>query len=391
MKPTILLSFLLLTINFCFAQNLNSGGPAESGFYEEIPFEQINGKIIIDIEIAGRIHKFLLDTGAPVTISDEIATELGINPAKESNVVDAYGNVSSTKIALVNNIKLGNVNFKNIPALIGTNVIFKCLGVDGNIGSNLLRNTIISFNSKNKTITITDNASRLNLEPKDHIPLDIKKDKQSTPFFILEVANGVTGDYFIDTGSGGFLTLSTTYMNIFKAHNSCEILTTGYGSNSVGENGIENSNVKQRVMFPSIKLDNAVFKHVKAETVFNNTGSGNNTIGVKLLDYGILTLDYIGRRLYFDPFTPETDLAEKSWSISPTYSEGKLLVGVVWDKLKDKVKPGEQIIAIDGVSCEQVDLCNLLTQKSILQGREQATLTIKDEKGNLSQLMIVKE
>ena len=341
MRPTLLLLFLLLTINFCFAQNLNSDSPAEGGFYEEIPFEQINGKIIINVEITGHIHKFLLDTGAPVTISNEIATELGINPVKESNVVDAYANVGSTKIARVDNIKLGNVIFKNVPAVIGSNVIFKCIGVDGNIGSNLLRNTIIRLNSKNKTITITDDASRLNLNPKDQIPLNLKKDKQSTPFFILEVANGVTGDYFIDTGDSGFLALSNTYMNIFKAHNSCEILATGYGSNSFGENGVENSNVKQRVIFPSIKLDNTTFKNVKAETVFNNTGSGNNAIGVKLLDYGILTLDYIGGRLYFDPFNPETDLAEKSWSISPTYSDGKLVVGVVWDKLKDKVKPGQ--------------------------------------------------
>jgi predicted aspartyl protease len=391
MKPILSILALVLTINFCTAQSLNSGGPAEKAFYQELPFEQINGKIIIDVEIAGHMHKFLLDTGAPFTISDEIATELGITPAKQSSMVDAYGNVATTKVARVKSVKMGKVDFKNVTAFVGTNLIFKCTGVEGNIGSNLLRNTIIRFNTKNKTITITDDASKLNLNVQNGIPLNTHKDDQSSPFFIFEVAKGVTGEYFIDTGDSGFLSLSNTYMDTFKSHNACEILATGYGSNSFGENGAENNNVKHRVVFQAIKVGNAIFKNVKSETVFSNSGSGNNSIGVKLLDYGILTLDYINGKLYFDPFTPDTDLAEKSWSLSPTYSDGKLLVGVVWDKLKDKVKPGEQIMAIDGVSCEHVEVCSLLTQKSLLQGREQATLTIKDEKGNLSQLVIVKE
>jgi predicted aspartyl protease len=391
MKPILSLLILVLAISYCSAQSLNSGGPTEKAFYQELPFEQINGKIIIDVEIAGHIHKFLLDTGAPFTISDEIAAELGITPAKQSSMVDAYGNMGATKVARIESIKLGNIDFKNVTAFVGTNLIFKCIGVEGNIGSNLLRNTSVRFNTKNKTITITDDASKLSLNTQNSVSLNTHKDKQSSPFFILEVAKGVTGDYFIDTGDSGFLSLSNTYMDIFKSHNACEILATGYGSNSFGENGAENNNVKHRVVFPAIKLGNAVFKNVKAETVFSNNGSGNNSIGVKLLDYGILTLDYINGKLYFDPFTPDADLAEKSWSLSPTYSDGKLLVGVVWDKLKDKVKPGQQIIAIDGVSCEHVEVCSLLTQKSLLQGREQATLTIKDEKGNLSQLIIVKE
>ena len=390
MKPITALIILILTTTICFAQNLNSGGPAESHFYQELPYEEINGKIIIDVEIAGHIHKFLLDTGAPFTISDEIATELGVSANKESSLTDAVGNTAPIKITSVKNVKLGNIAFNNVPALIGTNLLFKCFGVDGCIGSNLLRSTILKFDSKNKRVVITDDASRLSLNEQNSIPMDIKKDKQSTPFFILNVGSA-TGDYYFDTGDNRFMSLSNSYLDVFKMHNACAVVATGYGGNSFSENGAENNNVKQRVLFPVISLGTATFKNVKTETIFRKDGSGNNSIGEKLLDYGTVTLDYLHGKLYYEPFSADTDLTEKSWPIAPTVSDGKMIIGVVWDKLKDTLKPGLQIIAIDGVSYEQVDVCNLLRQKSILQGKDQAVLTIKDEKGELRQISIVRE
>jgi len=65
MKPFTSLIILICFSTNCFAQNINEGGPSTSHFYQELPYVELNGKIIIDVEIAGHIHKFLLDTGAP--------------------------------------------------------------------------------------------------------------------------------------------------------------------------------------------------------------------------------------------------------------------------------------------------------------------------------------
>ena len=393
MKPIIaalLLSALAATT--CLAQNLNKGGPAERNFYQELPYEQINGKIIIDVEIGGVKHKFLMDTGAPDQISDALAAELGIAATRQAGVNDAFGNTGTAKIATVESIKLGGVDFKDVPAIIGGIPAFvNCFGIDGIIGSNLLRNTIVTFNSAKKVIIITDDADRLNLNEKNKVALNTKKDKQSSPIFILNIDAKVTGEFEFDSGDSGLLELSNGYMDIFKEHQAdFEVLDKGYGANSFSGNGAENNNIKYRLKFPALKIGNVTLKNVKTETVLNNSGTGSR-IGSKLLDYGVLTLDYLHGNLYFDPFTAETDLSEKSWPLSPTYSDGKLVIGVVWGKMKDAVKPGMQITAVNGVSFEQVDFCKLFTQKSILQGQEKATLTIKDEKGNLIQLEIVKE
>jgi len=77
----------------------------------------------------------------------------------------------------------------------------------------LLRSTIVKLDSKNKTIVITDDVTRLNLNEQNGIPMDIKKDRQSSPFFILNVGNNTTADYFIGTGDSGFLSLSNSSNN----------------------------------------------------------------------------------------------------------------------------------------------------------------------------------
>ena len=84
-------------------------------------------------------------------------------------------------------------------------------------------------------------------------------------------------------------------------------------------------------------------------------------------------------------------MAEKSWPLAPSIADGKIIIGLVWDKFKDTVKPGTLILAIDGVSTEGIDMCYLVTQKSLLSDKEKAVLTLKDDKGVISKLEIVKE
>ncbi|MCX2429530.1 hypothetical protein [Pedobacter sp. GR22-10] len=68
-----------------------------------------------------------------------------------------------------------------------------------------------------------------------------------------------------------------------------------------------------------------------------------------------------------------------------------MVVGIVWQEAGESVAPGEQIVEIDGISFKDVDLCNLLTNKPILEGKEQATVTIKFKKGDQRKLKIEKK
>jgi len=68
-----------------------------------------------------------------------------------------------------------------------------------------------------------------------------------------------------------------------------------------------------------------------------------------------------------------------------------LVVGLVWQKGLSEVTPGQQIIAIDSVSCEHVDFCDIITRQSLLAGKQTSMITIKDHRGNIRQVQIRKE
>ena len=85
------------------------------------------------------------------------------------------------------------------------------------------------------------------------------------------------------------------------------------------------------------------------------------------------------------------DLAEKQWPFRPAFNNNKMIVGLVWDEAGSSVSLGEQIVEVDGTSFETVDLCDLLNKKSILEGKEKSTITIRSTDGKLRKLEVEKK
>src|ERR1700748_2269684 len=98
MKKLIGAILLLLLNNACFAQHFtfNQGGPETKNYYVELPYETMNGKMFVVVEIAGKKHKFLFDTGAPVAIKPQLADSLNMPVIFKENVKDVTGKHDST-------------------------------------------------------------------------------------------------------------------------------------------------------------------------------------------------------------------------------------------------------------------------------------------------------
>jgi len=358
---TIIIS-LLLSGPFCFAQsfNFNKGGTPAKNYYEEIPYENNNGRLFVYAEIAGKKHKFLFDTGSPVTISETLAAESNAASFAKDLITDVNGSSDSLMITDLKEIKIGRLVFNHIPALILSSYLYQCWGIDGVIGSNLLRNSIVQINSKKQVIILTDQQGKLSLNLKNAVPMITTNSRQSEPVIQVKLNNKLDLQLQFDTGDKDFLRMSEELMDKLSRPDNYILLSKGYGASSIGGLGIQQKADKYLIKIPFLNIGRCRFDHVVSETQKN----GIPGIGSKLLNYGMVTLDFIHSRFYFDAFRPVNDLNDKQWPFQPTVSGDQLVVGVVWEKGINLVKYGEQIIAVDGTPFQTVNLCDLLNNNS---------------------------
>jgi len=391
MKLLPCLLLLLLTEPNSFAQilNMNQGGPAVKNYYVQLSYQTINGKIFVFTTIAGKTHKFLLDTGAPVAISPALAAEINATPMRNVESRDVNGNLDSVPVALVNEIKIGDLSFTNIPAMVFIPDFYACWNIDGVIGSNMLRKSIIIFNSEQHTIIITDQPEKLSFNKKHAIPMlaNTLNDYQSMHFITIKLQNKVNLTLEFDTGDNAFLRFSDDFMNQLAQFNVYQIALKGYGASTIGELGLQANANKYLLKIPFLNIGSARFNNVQTLT---NKG-GIPGLGSKLLDYGNVTLDFINGKFYFDAKNELIDVNEKQWPFEPTFNNDKLVIGLIWERAMKQVKTGEQIVAIDGKDYSHVNFCDLLNSPPALTGKTSATITIRDKQGKNRNIEIVKE
>ena len=384
-KNIICLAVLLLSI-ICNSQKitLNQGITKEQNYYSEIPFEYVNSKIIIPVIIEGKTYRFMLDTGAPNCITLKLKKSLSAKVIQQLPITDANNTKSVMDVVALPELTIGGITFQNSVALAYTdenNIIFDCFEIDGFIGSNLLRNSILQIDNNNKVIRITDDITKVTTNKKKGSKIALLGN-QSSPFIWIRL-NGKKSEkeqVLLDTGMKGFYDLSNRVYNVFKDKTEIKLLSSGNGSTSLGMFESKKTDDLYRVRVPELTIADAKFVNVTTTT----TSDKNSRIGMDFLEHGIGTLDYKNKKFYYSAYNDTTDLSEVTLPFTPTILNNKLSVGVVWDeKLKEKIKSGDEIIELNGVNYEQYAICDLITKPSIFKDIVLKDFVIKKADGSL--------
>lgn len=373
----------------------NQGKTGAKDYFLAIEYETINKFIIIEGIIKGKTRRFLFDTGASCMISQKLFDELN-SPSilGEIAVYDSNQLVNTNKVISLNHIILGGIEFNNIPTIVNdndSNIIFNCLEIDGIIGSNLLRNSIIQISSKEHIIYITDNPKKLDLEKKKSSPI-ILASNQSSPYLWITIQNKRKRkvQVLFDSGANSFLSLSLRHFNAFnKRRIPYEILSTAKGNSNIGLHGLANDTSIFRLKSHNLLLNQSVFTNVSFETTMSNSSK----IGVELIEYGVVSIDYIHKKFYFEPFFAEKkDLNMKFFPVSPMVKGKKYVIGIVWnEELKNKINVGDQIIAINNQDYENIAICDILKQSSTFPEKDEMSITLKNEKGIINTLILTRK
>jgi predicted aspartyl protease len=389
MKLKLILSLLFVN-SLIFGQiNFNQGKINDKEYYEVIPYETEIGKIILPVTINNKTYRFLLDTGAPNLFSTELLKEINVAEGASINVNDANNQDQKMKFAVVPQLKIGNLVFENQAGLIYNfeeHNLLSCYKIDGFIGSNLLRNSIIKMNGANKTIIITNKIKSLKIDKK---PIKMKLyGNQKSPFVELKFVgknNEKASDMvLVDTGMDGLYDMSKRAYTIFENSKIFEALYTAKGIGDSGLFGAGDSSEQKLLEIENANLNQQIINNIMVSTTLDD----NSRIGLDILKYGDVTLDFLNKKFYFES-TKTIDVKEKTPKFYTSVQNDKVVVGLVWDeKLKLLMNTGDEVISIDQINISDMSLCDFLRLKKEWKNKESYILKLKNKEGQISEITI---
>ncbi len=352
---TVIVLFLVLAVQ---AQpfDFKAGGFVLTEYTIELPYQNINGKIIVEVVLKNKKRRFLLDTGAPLAISQQLFDELSPAILTKQLISDINQKSDSLFFVSIDSLSFNGVLATGIPAIVlNNNPILDCLKLDGFLGSNILRNSVVQFDSRNQVISITDDISKLF---KDELTgSEMLLDGQASPFLKFNIGKKISEYVMFDSGSDVFYSMSQEKVKKFSRAKDFTLIHEAEGSNQVGLYGVANKEKTSLLRIPYIQLNTARFYNIISETSNNN----NSRIGSAVLDYGLLTLDYKEKKFYFNKFEENASFENRQFQISPTFMDNKLCVGKIWAKeLERMISVGDEIISVNDWPVHDLSLCDAL-------------------------------
>ncbi|MEO1418163.1 MAG: aspartyl protease family protein [Bacteroidota bacterium] len=342
--------FLLLT-----SWTVLCGQPSfeANNYYEEIPFEWVKGKILVPVSIEGETYQFILDSGGLLMISERVASRHSLDTVGTIQVSGINKLSETLNKVRVPQVSLGALSFYDYEAIIGPFLQQSptaCLGADGMIGRDFLKEMIVQYDLEQYKIIFTDQLQRLSLNPLDATPM--KASKGRIPRLTLSSSLGKIKHVAFDSGSNDLFSWKKSDASklIQKGKIADDNVVQLYGIFSMGVGGKfppEQENYR-------IKMDFVQIGRHRIQNFYTDTGKASGArVGTEIMKYGIVTTDNLNQRFYFSPF-PDGDKAESKPSLGfgVRISNEKLIVTYV---IKDShayqegITAGAEILQLDGL------------------------------------------
>jgi hypothetical protein len=163
----------------------------------------------------------------------------------------------------------------------------------------------------------------------------------------------------------GFYDISNRANNVFQKEEIITQLAGSKGVSDIGLFGVNESNEQQLVHVHKMKINSTSFENIITET----TDDDNSRIGLDLLKYGDVIIDFKNKKFYFEA-EKEVVINKKTPIISTSFKDEKIIVGHVWDKeYKDKINFEDEIIRIDNYNFKEMEICQIMSIRQLLKSK----------------------
>ncbi len=376
------LKFFLFALFLSITGAVSARDKTARKFTEGIPFQFVNGEILIDVTIQGKAYSFIFDTGAPTIISDDLRDELGIEENGQVDLSDGTNHYRRQKLYTINNILVGNTNFSNtvcISVPLGDVSEQLCHHIDGIIGANLMKQYYWTINFEKNILTL---STVLPDVPASAKALHFYEGMNGSPYLQLQCGDSTTGIEF-DTGSNGPVVLSDSiWFNSPEGKKAPFATLYGILGQTVYR---KEQSIEYLCLAHTLRLDRMEFENILVGS--RNMNGRLQTLGTKFMKNYHITLDWRDHIIFLDQVSAgPVEPFIRSIGISINLINGKLLVSNLWkNSLAEKqgIKLGDEIISVNGESVlglSEEKYCDL---KELIKNSDSLTVTTKGFDGNL--------
>jgi len=253
-----------------------------------IPFELIDGKIIVSVNIKNNPHNFIFDSGAFTIISSELKDQLSekrstfIFEGADANNAKSKMEVFSTDHLKISDLDIKNVNFSfaDISWMSGR----ACKKISGIFGANMMKGKIWRIDFKDKMITVFDKQQKL-ANNFATIPFS-EENFTNVPRLRAKIRNQNI-EFIFDTGSGMGFTINKELYDQIKDKDF--LVFEGLLSQSL------NSIVKgqRQVDVMDIEINNTKL----GNQIIDSSSDSPNLIGIRFIENYLVDLDFINKKI----------------------------------------------------------------------------------------------
>ena len=347
---------------------------------DTIHYEYVHDKIIIPVIVNGVKVKYIVDTGGQTGTIRENAVEMkAMSGGTSRGVSDLNGMSLAYEEAVLSNVQLSsNYKLTQMKSMVfPSNGFFRELGVVGRVGSDAFAQAGGSFDAREQIMIINYPYRPDGL--KISAGIAIYPGRTSHPIVDVDFG-GITKRVLFDTGANGLLILSADDYEDLKDKVENRLLSCGIGISGVGIGGFD---LKNTMKMKKVSIGKLNFVGKEFNNIESVTCKGRSLMGVDMLNYGKVVIDYMRNRFYFFPYESGTEDMTgelKNWNVGILPVKGHFEITAVWDSAKDLVALGDQVIRVNGKNLSELEQSQLEVE-ALLDAVE----------GNVAEIVILKD
>lgn len=287
----------------------------------------------------------------------------------------AYEEAVLSNVQLSSNYKLTQMKSMVFPS----NGFFRELGVVGILGSDAFAQAVVTFDAREQIMIINYPYRPDGLKISEGVA--IYPGQTSHPIVDVDFG-GIMKRVLFDTGANGLLILSADDYEDLKDKVENRLFSRGIGISGVGIGGFD---LKNTMEMKKVSIGELNFVGKEFNNMESVTCKGSSLMGVDMLKYGKVVIDYMRNRFYFFPYESGTEDMTgklKNWNVGILPVKGHFEITAEWDSAKDLVALGDQVIRVNGKNLSELKQSQLEVEALLdtVEGDVTEIVILKDGK-----------